>query len=79
MAKSVRTYKRKQKMKALDVLAIILLSVGGINWGLSLFGVNLVEMIFRLPLLVNIVYGAVGISGLYGLWFVVRYIARGLR
>jgi len=33
-------------MKALHVAAFTLLAVGGLNWGLSAFGYNLVNMIF---------------------------------
>jgi len=54
-------------MKALTVLAIVLLVVGGLNWGLvGLFQFNLVATLFgATSLLSNIVYILVGISALY--------------
>lgn len=46
--------------------AKILVIVGGINWGLALFNINLVLTVFgALPLLVKIVYGAIGASAVY--------------
>ena len=58
------------KMKPLDWIAIVLLIVGGLNWGLvGLFDFNLVELIFgSIPLLMKIVYGLVGASALYSIW-----------
>lgn len=61
------------KMKMLDRVAMVLLTIGGINWGLvTWFGFNLVTTIsFGAPLLENIIYSLVGISGIYSLklWF----------
>lgn len=53
-------------IKSLVPLAEVLVIVGAINWGLALFGVNLVEMLLGGlgDIVMNIVYGAVGISGL---------------
>lgn len=47
--------------------SVYLLIIGGLNWGLSLFDINLVSY---LPgaMLQNIVYGAVGLSAVYLLW-----------
>ena len=54
-------------MKSLDLLTIILLVVGGINWGLvGLFQTDLVAMIFgQATLLSNTVYTLVGLSAIY--------------
>ncbi len=52
-------------MKMLHMAAYILLWVGGVNWGLSVFGINLVEMIFGALGLTNIVYLLVGASAVY--------------
>lgn len=46
-------------------LAEILLIIGGLNWGLGIFGVNLVSAIFGTGVLANIVYGLVGLSAVY--------------
>jgi len=54
-------------MKALTLLAMILLIVGGLNWGLvGLFQFDLVATIFgTASLLSNIVYILVGLSAVY--------------
>ena len=54
-----------KKMK-LEMIAMWLLIIGGLNWGLAVFDVNLVTMLFSFwQPLVMIVYGAVGLSALY--------------
>lgn len=54
------------KMKVLDVVALVLLVVGGLNWGLVAFGANLVEVIFgSVPWLVSTVYILVALSAIY--------------
>lgn len=54
-------------MKTLDVIAAILLVIGGLNWGLvGLFNFNLVEFIFgQFPIIVRTIYGVVGLAALY--------------
>jgi uncharacterized membrane protein YuzA (DUF378 family) len=55
-------------MKKLDVIAAILLVVGGLNWGLvGLFGFDLVATIFggQGALLARIGYSLVGLSAIY--------------
>ena len=54
-------------MRALNVLALVLLIVGGLNWGLvGLFDFNLVSAIFGdMTLLSRIIYVLVGISALW--------------
>jgi len=47
-----------------NLIAKILVIVGGLNWLLVVFGINLVTLIFRVELLVNIVYVLVGLSAL---------------
>jgi len=56
-------------MKGLDIITLILVIIGAINWGLvGLFGWNLVEAIFGgAPVLVKIIYILVGLSGLWQL------------
>lgn len=54
------------KKSWLGILAAILLIIGGINWGLTLFNVNLVTIVFgTLPLLVKVIYSLVGLSAVY--------------
>lgn len=54
-------------MDIIEKIALILLIVGGLNWGLyGFFGMDLVAVLFGgIPLLATIVYGAVGVSALY--------------
>ena len=48
---------------ALHMAAWWLLILGGINWGLALFHINLVTAIFgTVPILVTITYAAIGLS-----------------
>lgn len=61
-------------MAHLGMITLILLIVGGINWGLvGLFDMNLVTMIFgSMPILVTIVYVLVGLSALYQLYLLIK-------
>lgn len=53
-------------MKALHMAAFILVIIGGLNWGLTAFGWNVVSMILgSWPTLEMIVYLLVGVSALY--------------
>ena len=58
-------------MKIIDKIALILIIIGAINWGLiGLFRFNLVELLFGdMTILARIVYSLVGISGLWGIKF----------
>ncbi len=53
-------------MRYLDGLALILLIIGGLNWGLvGLFNFNLVTAIFGDNIVSNIIFVLVGLSALY--------------
>ncbi|MDD5152938.1 MAG: DUF378 domain-containing protein [Candidatus Pacebacteria bacterium] len=53
-------------MKALHVLAFVLVVVGALNWGLVAFGYNLVEMILGAgSTLTKVVYVLVALSAVY--------------
>lgn len=56
-------------MKIIDTIALILIIIGAINWGLvGIFNFNLVEAIFGgLSVITRIIYILVGISGLWGI------------
>jgi len=56
---------------ALDVIALILVIIGGLNWGLvGLLNMNLVELIFgSIPVLVQAIYILVGLSALYMIYY----------
>ncbi len=50
---------------AVDLLAKILLIVGGLNWGLFIFGINLVTIIsFGVSAIANLVYALVAIAAI---------------
>ena len=54
------------KLTTIDIIALILVIVGGLNWLLEAFGYNLVTGILgSIPLLVTIVYVLVGLSAIY--------------
>ena len=56
-------------MKTLDYIALILVVIGAVNWGLiGFFDFDLVRMIFgEMTLVSRIIYSVVGIAGLYAL------------
>ncbi len=56
-------------MKIIDRIALVLVIIGAINWGLiGLFGFNLVESIFgAMSVVSRIIYTLVGISGLWAI------------
>jgi uncharacterized membrane protein YuzA (DUF378 family) len=57
-------------MKTFDVLASILLVVGGLNWGLTgFFQFDLVAAVFggSSSLLSRVVYAVVGLAAVYGI------------
>jgi uncharacterized membrane protein YuzA (DUF378 family) len=55
------------KMNALDWIALVLVIVGAINWGLvGLFKLDLVQLLVgSIPIVATIVYVLVGLSGIY--------------
>ncbi|MBP1754078.1 MAG: putative rane protein [Firmicutes bacterium] len=58
-------------MKTLDYIALILVVIGALNWGLiGFFSFDLVRAIFGdMTVVSRIVYALVGVSGLYALSF----------
>lgn len=56
-------------MKIIDKIALVLIIIGAINWGLiGLFNFNLVATIFGdMTIISRIIYGLVGLSGLCGI------------
>jgi hypothetical protein len=56
------------KLTTLDIVALILVIIGGLNWGLIAISptYNVVEMIFgSMQWLVMIIYALVGLSAIY--------------
>ncbi len=57
----------------IDLAALILIIIGGINWGLiGLFEFNLVEALFDESLVANVIYTLVGVSALYTIFYVLK-------
>lgn len=56
-----------KNLNAFDWVALLLLVVGGVNWGMiSMFDVDLVSSVFGdMTMLTRVVYGLVGLSALY--------------
>lgn len=56
-------------MKIIDTIALILVIIGAINWGLiGLFNFNLVDTIFgTMSIISRIIYSLVGIAGLWSI------------
>lgn len=62
------------KMGTLDWIAMVLVIIGAVNWGLvGLLQLDLVDKIFGgLPILAKIVYILVGLSGLYLIYYITK-------
>lgn len=57
------------KLSGMDWLALILLIVGGLNWGfVGLMNTNIVMNILGSGTVTNIVYDLVGLAALYTIW-----------
>lgn len=58
-------------MKMIDVIAIVLILIGGLNWGLvGFFDVDLVSAIFgQGSAIARIIFALVGLSALYKIFF----------
>ena len=57
----------------IDWIALVLVIVGGLNWGLYAFGYNLVEMLLgSIPILEQVVYILVALAAVYLIYFAVK-------
>lgn len=52
-------------MKAIHIIAFILLVIGGLNWLLFAFGWNLVAWLFGMGTVANVIYFLVGLAALW--------------
>lgn len=59
------------KLKILNVISLLLVVIGAINWGLiGFFKFDLVSMLFgQMSALTRIIFALVGIAGLYSIAF----------
>ena len=74
-----RPHATHSRMNVLDWLALILLIVGGLNWGLvGAFGIDLVATLFgQGSMLSRIIYILVGLAAIWG--FAIMRLGRGGR
>lgn len=57
-------------MKVIDWIALILVIIGGLNWGLvGLFDFDLVALIFGAGIVSTIVYVLVGVAALWMIYY----------
>ena len=58
-------------MKVIDKIVQLLLIIGAIVWGIiAICNINIVEVLFgNIKILTRIIYGLVGLSGIYGIKF----------
>lgn len=61
-------------MRALDVISLLLVIIGAVNWGLiGFFNFNLVSALFgEMTAFSRVIYALVGIAGLYAISFLGR-------
>ena len=53
-------------MSTLNMVALVLLIIGGLNWGFAVFDYNLVNSLFgSWPAVEDLIYGLVGLSALW--------------
>lgn len=65
-------------MKTLDWIALILVIIGGLNWGLvGLLNYNVVSAIFGDGALANIIYDLVGLAAIWVAFMSPRYVKGG--
>ena len=58
---------------ALDWIALILVIIGGLNWGLvGLFDSNIVESVAGTGTTTTVVYALVGLAALYTIYFLFK-------
>ena len=56
----------------IDWIALVLVIIGGLNWGLAVFDFNLVSTILGAGLIAKIVYALVGLSALWMIYFAAK-------
>jgi uncharacterized membrane protein YuzA (DUF378 family) len=75
---SAYAFRDTSGLNAIDWVAMVLLIVGGLDWGLiGLFGFNLVAAIFgEMTVASRIVYALVGLSALWSIYTSTRLAGR---
>lgn len=67
----INNLKEMFKLKILNIISLLLVVIGAINWGLiGFFKFDLVSMLFgNMSVLTRIIFALVGIAGLYSIAF----------
>lgn len=61
------------KLDTFDWIAIIMVIIGALNWGLvGLLSFDLVQFIFGEHFISRVLYGLVGLSGIYFIYLIAR-------
>jgi len=61
------------KKSVMDWIALVLVIVGGLNWGLvGFFSWNLVEALLGTGIVTTIIYALVGLAALWMIYFVAK-------
>lgn len=62
----------KMEKSVLDWIALVLVIIGGLNWGLAVFDFNLVDAILGAGVIAKIVYALVGLAAIYMIYFLFK-------
>ncbi len=58
---------------ALDLIALVLVIIGGLNLGIAGFGYNVIEKLLGAgSLITNIIYWLIGLAALYSIYMAVK-------
>jgi uncharacterized membrane protein YuzA (DUF378 family) len=63
-------------MRTLSIIALVLMVIGAINWGLVALNFNLVTLLFGDTFLTSLVYIIVGLAGIYGIFMLARLVSK---
>jgi uncharacterized protein len=77
MGESLMFFNRGGRVMDIKVVvkwvAIVLIIVGALNWGLvGAFHLNVVEMLFGAGMVTRVIYVAIGLAGLYKIFMIVK-------
>ena len=62
-----------KQRSVIDWIALILVMVGGLNWGLiGVFDLNLVAILFKSMLIERVIYTLVGLATIWKIWRLVK-------
>ncbi|MBI2629208.1 DUF378 domain-containing protein [Candidatus Pacearchaeota archaeon] len=57
---------------ALDLIALVLVIIGGLNLGIKGFGYDVIESLLKTGLITNIIYWLIGLAALYSIYMAVK-------